>query len=161
MRTLLSVCLLALLATGCSTTGTGTSTAITPARVQAVAKLATYAAARTGATDPSKRAAYESALTGLNQLVGQECWDISTMAIIAQQNGMGFLASPEGTLALTGAQLFIDAFTTQSIDLASQPYARAVIIGSRDGLALALTGTRGIGDETYERLLAEAAATRR
>lgn len=159
-----AVSILAALAllTGCTTTAPGQSGSpvVTPERVQAVVKLAAYVSAKAIEKDPEKRAELEAVQEGLQDLANQQVWDVAALANIAAAHGLGALSSDEGTLAIAGTTLFLDTVLHVQVDLKSQPYARAVILGALDGLNLALIAQRALPGETLGQLKAEAAATR-
>lgn len=155
LYSLLAISLLAIL-TGCSTL---TPTTVTPDRVQAVVKLGAYIYAR-AETDPARRVALAHARDGLQQLAEQQTWDIGAMVAIAQSNGLTFLTSDEGSLIVAGGLMFVDQVLNLKVDLRSQPYAKAVILGALDGLKLGMQGARGLGDEVLQRLRKEAESTR-
>lgn len=153
------------LAAGCSSsTGTNAPTAgsslIRPSRVESVVALGAYGAV---IAQPDKRASFEQALASLDVLVEQERWDLSAAVTAIASPGVLSLGSEEGSLLLLGAPMFADAFLPGTLDLRQSEYARAVIVGARRGLGLALRppgGVKSFGVGHRDRLAAEAAATR-
>lgn len=160
--TILASILAAALLAGCTTTAPGQSATpiVTPERVQAVVKLAAFVTAKAIEKDPEKLVELEAVRDGLQDLADQQVWDVAALANIAAAHGVGALASDEGTLAIAGTTLLLDTVLHVQVDLKSQPYARAVILGALDGLNLALIAQRDMPGETLARLKAEAAATR-
>lgn len=163
---LIALGLVLFLVAGCSTLPEW----ITPARIEAVTRLAAYGSAKALLIkEPDSRPELENARAGFVALESSEQWDLPTAAAIASANGLGWLSSPEGNLALTGGVMFIDLILGKQIELSGDAYARAFIVGARSGLDFALANTStadartstGPGDPTYSRLLAEAKATRR
>jgi hypothetical protein len=153
--------LIALLA-GCSAPGTDLQPVVTPERVESVARLSAYVAARAAVLkEPGLAEPLNRALVGLEDLAASEHWDLATAAAIATANGLGSLASEEGTFAVSAGVMFLDLVLGRRLDLAGDAYARAFILGTRDGLALALRSRNLPHDLTVrQRLHAEAVATR-
>lgn len=158
---ILFACLVAwiLLIIGCATVDVGKI--VTPARVESVTRLSAYVSARALLLEsPELRPQLEAASRGFHELRQAERWDLPAMGAIAAASGLDQVASAEGVLILTGTTLFIDTVLGVELDLAEVDYARAVVIGADDGLALALKpATRG-DPETLHRLHLEAEATR-
>lgn len=161
---LLPIVLIAL-AVGCKTLPDW----VTPSRVETVTRLAAYSSAKALLIkQPDSRAQLEKAREGFAALAASEKWDIATAASIAATNGLDWLSSPEGNLALTGGVMFIDLILGKQVELSGDANVRAFIVGTRSGLDLALTAkptalTRSAtpaADPTYQRLLKEAQATR-
>lgn len=161
---LLPIVLIAL-AVGCTTLPTW----VTPSRIETVTRLAAYSSAKALLIkQPDSRAQLEKARDGFAALEASEKWDIATAASIAATNGLDWLSSPEGNLALTGGVMFIDLILGRQVELSGDVNVRSFIIGARSGLDLALTAkpaalaaTRSATpDATYQRLLKEAQATR-
>jgi len=151
----------ALLSNGCKTVDIEKT--ITPERVQSITKLGTYIGASASLRDSEVRESWKRALAGLDSLINQQSWDIAAVASILRNAGVDELNSAEGDLIITGTMFLFDAIFTRQVDLSSEPYARAVVIGARDGIALALVpklDTRSSRDVVLKRLKAEAAATR-
>lgn len=156
---------LVVLAVGCKTLPDW----ITPSRVETVTRLAAYSSAKALLIKQSdSRAGLEKARDGFAALEASQKWDIATAASIAATNGLDWLSSPEGNLALTGGVMFIDLILGKQVELSGDVNVRAFIVGARSGLDLALaaqpaasTPTRSATpDPTYQRLLKEAQATR-
>lgn len=136
---LVAICLIG--PDGCSTTGDPSAphVQVTPERVQSVARLAAYGSAKGFLiSHPEYRPELEKAKGILTTLAAAENWDISALAEAFQSAGFKELRSEEAILAVEGAVLMIDLVSGKAIDLKQVPYARAAIIGSLDGLNLAL-----------------------
>ena len=159
--------------TGCQTPGGGTnSTTITPARVQAIAQLASYVSGEVlvmthpGSVPPQ----FYQVRNGLCAMAQAHDWNITTAAQIAATNGLSVLYSSEGSLIVNAAGLGVqlyDAFSGQTIDLNVGGYPQAFVQGSCDGLSQVIvpTGAPGAAPTaamgvTVERLKARAVATR-
>jgi hypothetical protein len=131
-----------LLLAGCAgqSTGSGGSTStLTPQRVQAIAKLAAYAGTRADLqSHPEHRPAFVAAQRQLQVLVDQERWDIAAMATALQGAPIEQLQSSEGTLYLTGGIMLLDAIGAGQWDARSNENVRAVILGTNEGIRLAL-----------------------
>lgn len=162
MKTLILILPLIALLAGCATPGADPQPLVTPQRVEAVARLSGYVAARTAVLkDPALAEPLGRALAGLEDLAASKQWDLATAAAIATANGLDALASDEGTFAVSAGVMFLDLILGQRLDLAGDAYARAFILGTRDGLALALRSRAFPTDLTVrQRLHAEAVATR-
>lgn len=153
---------------GCQTSqqtdGTGGGRILTPQRVQAVSRLASYAACKAQLIrDPQSRPGMERIRTALGELVAARNWDVASVGTILAANGMGNLASNEGQLVLTALPLFVDTFSGLQADLKKVEYAQVVVEGVSDGFNMALGpgGRGGPGvDPILEQLEREARATR-
>jgi len=134
----------------------------TPERVSALARLATYAGAKAVLIEkPGLRPELERARDGFCALAAAGEWSIERMAEIAAAQGLDELRSDAGVLALTGGTMLIDLVYGRPVDLSGEPYARAVVEASCDGLTLALgPATRTRGDPILARLEDAERATR-
>lgn len=131
--------------TGCVSSGSGGGSSfqktVTPQRVEAVARLASYSTAKIMlAKDPKNIETLAKISTGLNELVASKTWDIGSAVAIANANGLNELVSSEGQIALSTVPLFIDLIAGDTVDLKKQEYAQAVVIGAADGFKMALAG---------------------
>lgn len=162
MKHLFLILPLIALLTGCSTPGTDPQPVVTPERVGSVARLSAYVAARTAVLkDPGLAGPLHRALAGLEDLAASEQWDLATAAAIAAANGLEEITSEEGTFAVSAGVMFLDLVLGRRLDLSGDAYARAFILGTRDGLSLALRARALPQDPSVaQRLQAEAAATR-
>ena len=163
-RTLIPIALIAL-AVGCATLPEW----LTPQRVETVTRLAAYTSAKTLLIEqPDTLTALRQAYDGFSALETAERWDLVSAARIAATNGLDWLGSPEGNLAISGGVLFLDLIVGQEIELSGDRYARAFIVGARSGLGLALSqppaavsrSMQSDVDPIHERLVRDAQATR-
>jgi hypothetical protein len=135
---------------------------ITPERAEAVTRLTAYVGAKAVLLKrPETRPAMERARNGFCTLKAAARWDIEQMAMIAAECGLDELRSDAGTLVLVGGTMLLDLIVGKPVDLSTEPYAKAVVVGACDGLNLAVgPGTRDTEDATLALLRADERATR-
>lgn len=139
MKPILAMSLILMLA-GCGTLVQDPFREVTPDRVEAVARLSGYVSAKAIVlSDPGRAEPLQAILAGLTDLEKSQRWDIATAAAIASANGLTELTSSEGAFAIQSSILFLDLVLGRKIDLSADPFARAFIVGLKDGLQLALS----------------------
>ena len=124
-----------LLFAGCATPG---SNALTPTRVNSIARLAAFGAASGVLVDnPATRPELVKARVIIATLVAGKQWDVVQLAAAFQAAGFKELHGSQGVLIVTGVILAAD-LTGNTVDLKNSAFAEAAITGALDGLNLAL-----------------------
>lgn len=164
---LLLFALFALIFSGCrSGTGGSETPTMTPARVEAISRLAAYAGATADMREnPEHRRYYVAARDALDVLIQQQRWDLEAVMAALSTVPVDGLDGSEGALILTGGLLLVDAIGGEKVDLRQVEYVRAAAVGIHGGLKLALA-TKAVAragpiDTVLIRLEAEARATRK
>lgn len=135
----LSTILLMLL---CGCASVNQPTALTPERVNSIARLAAYGAATGALVDnPKTRKELEQARVIIATLVSAKQWDIVQLAGAFQQAGFKELHGDKGVIIVTGVILAADLAGNKA-DLRNSVYAEQAILGALDGLNLALGATK-------------------
>lgn len=160
LRTFLCAALVGLGLTGCKSFNAGEL--LTPARVKAVASVASYYGAK-AAIAKGHQAQVVSALAALKTLSGSPESDITAVLAAIEAGGITFGATAEGEFILgAGAILFSDFWQPTGQTALSQPLVKAFLEGVIRGATLAseAPATRTAADATGEILKAAAKATR-
>ena len=164
----------AVLVTGCQSTNTTADVsqpAVSPARVEAIARLATYGAVTTDLqSHPERRVTYEQAEAGLAKLVAAKQWDADDILNALSAVPMDQMDSTEGVMMISGGLILLDAVGGSRTELVQSEFLRAAAVGIDDGLKLALKPRSRAAppgavaaprrDSILIRLTAEAKATR-
>ena len=129
--TIATICALALLLCGCSTT----SQSVTPAKVERSIDAAVGIFATIQMREkPQSRQKFIAARDGLNALVSQEKWDIAAFGEALAATGATEVTGSDIVLIVQTSVTLIDVATGGNVDLSNVEYAKAVIIGGQKAL---------------------------
>lgn len=146
---LVAACCGLIAAAGCASLGTALQ--VTPDRVSAVTRVATYTACVIDLQEnPGHVDNWAAAYGGLQALVLNEKWDAAALAQALTAAGVDRMICGEGSLIIGAVAIFVDEWTANTVELNKIDLVRAAVIGSRDGIAAALSVIRGATDRSTQ-----------
>lgn len=113
---------------------------MSPQRLYAVSKLATYTScvATAGEPDTPARNNWIKAQTELSALIAAKDWRPVRLGQALDRAGVSEMIGSEGKLVVSGGVALVDLFTAVIWQIDTSKYVEAVATGGRDGIDLAL-----------------------